>query len=59
MEPIKALLIVVPSIRYIFVHGSLTPHANGMNKRIVQKIYNLLSDFFLDQITKNFSKRIK
>jgi len=53
------LVCLLSSIRHIFVHGSLTPHANGMNPKTVQKICNLLSDFFLDQIAKDFFKRIK
>ena len=53
------IVCLLSSIRHIFVHGSLTPHANRVNPRAVKKICNLLSDFFLDQIAKDFSKRIK
>ena len=53
------IVCLLSSIRHIFVHGSLTPHSNKINPKTVQKICNLLSDFFLSQIAKDFSRRIK
>jgi hypothetical protein len=53
------IVCLLSSIRHIFVHGHLTPHANTTNPKVVKKICNLLSEFFLDEIAKDFSKRIK
>lgn len=49
---------LVSGIRHIFVHGYLTPHANGSQAKNVVKICYIISDFVLNIIDLEFSKQI-
>ena len=51
-------IYLLSSLRHLFFHGILTPHANGVKPARVVKIGNLLSDFFLKQIEDNFNMKI-
>lgn len=47
------------AIRHIFAHGWLSPHANQANPEAVTQICNILSQFLLDFMDKEFSKRVE
>lgn len=46
------------AIRHIFAHGWLSPHANQANPKAVTQICNILSEFLLDFMDREFSKRV-
>lgn len=56
-EPLNSSYLV-SGIRHIFVHGYLTPHANGSQAKNVVKICNIISGFVLNIIDSEFSKQI-
>ena len=49
---------LLASVRHIFAHGMLTPHAYGSRPNKVIEICNLLSDFFLRAIEDDFALRL-
>ena len=46
------------SVRHIFAHGHLTANANRINPRNVYTICNVTSDFLLDFMDREFTKKI-
>ncbi|GAB6064265.1 hypothetical protein [Deferrisoma palaeochoriense] len=47
------------SIRHIFAHGMLTPHANDSNPRNVVRCCDLLSDLLLTGMSEEFDRRVQ
>ncbi|MBW4660040.1 MAG: hypothetical protein KME15_15300 [Drouetiella hepatica Uher 2000/2452] len=46
------------TVRHIFAHGQLTPHANQSQPKAVNRICNAIADFLLKIIDTEFSKRL-
>lgn len=49
---------VSAAIRHIFAHGHLTAHANRLNVKRVHRICMTVSDFVLDFVDADFTRRI-
>jgi hypothetical protein len=46
------------AIRHIFAHGKLTPHANKSYPKRVVDMCDLISEFLLNLVDSEFSKRV-
>ena len=46
------------SIRHIFAHGILTAYANDIKPKVVNKLCMELSDFLLDFMDNEFTKKV-
>jgi len=54
-----AVLTHAACIRHIFAHGRLTAHPNGLPAENLRGICNALSDFLIDFVRNDFSRRLQ
>tara|TARA_B100001057_G_scaffold282743_1_gene283152 strand:- start:1424 stop:2050 length:627 start_codon:yes stop_codon:yes gene_type:complete len=55
----RGVIFYAAALRHIYVHGHLTAHPNGCQADNVQTICNTLSEFLLELISEDFSRRLK
>jgi len=55
----RAVIFYAAAIRHIYVHGHLTAHPNNCTSENVETICHAISDFLLQVIREDFSRRLK